>query len=185
MCHLYHGENKLHINEMIMMQSALYQINTLSWNIIQVQPTETTVRGYTCGSTRILCPYSEPTSLCSYSIMLLAQLRSNKYQFYKFLVFPDWGSNPRSTTFEASMTTISPQMPLKINSKKSDSFTFKISDQRLFPVQPFTHILIYCLETFFPHERHECNCNDAHLTLDRRVVAPESNKQQQFEINRK
>ena len=123
MCHLYHGENKLHINEMIMMQSALYQINTLSWNIIQVQPTETTVRGYTCGSTRILCPYSEPTSLWSYSIMLLAQLRSNKYQFYKFLVFPDWGSNPRSTTFEASMTTISPQMPLKINSKKSDSFT--------------------------------------------------------------
>jgi len=30
-CQLYHGENKLHIDEMLMMMSALFKINMLRW----------------------------------------------------------------------------------------------------------------------------------------------------------
>ena len=44
--------------------------------------TETTVRGYTCRSTRTHYPYFEPTSLCSYSLILCAWQRSSKYQLY-------------------------------------------------------------------------------------------------------
>jgi len=52
---LYHGENKLTLNKM-MMRSTLYHL------------TETTVRGETCCPTRTQYPDSEPTSLCSFSL---------------------------------------------------------------------------------------------------------------------
>jgi hypothetical protein len=42
---------------------------------------------------------SESTSLCSYSLMLHADRRTNKYKFYK------------STALEVSMLTITPPMP--------------------------------------------------------------------------
>ena len=66
----------------MMMRSALYQTNTLSCFFLQCQLTETTVRGQTCHSTRTYYPDSEPTSLCSFFLMMRAQRRSNKYQFY-------------------------------------------------------------------------------------------------------
>ena len=66
----------------MMMRSALYQTNTLCWIFLQCQLTETTVRGQTCHSTRTYYPDSEPTRLCSFFLMLRAQRRNNKYQFY-------------------------------------------------------------------------------------------------------
>ena len=47
---------------------------------------------------------SEPTSLCSFSLVLCALRKSNKYQFYS-LVWTDRGSNTRSTAFEESTLT--------------------------------------------------------------------------------
>ena len=57
---------------------------------------------------------SRPTRLvgllqCSFSLMLHAYWRRNKYQFYS-LVWSDGGSNPRSKTLEASTRTITPTM---------------------------------------------------------------------------
>ena len=37
---------------------------------------------HACRPTRTRYPDSEPTSLCSFSLMLRAELKSNKYQFY-------------------------------------------------------------------------------------------------------
>ena len=42
----------------------------------------TTIIGQICRSTRTHYSDSEPTSLCSFSLMLRSQRRSNKYQFY-------------------------------------------------------------------------------------------------------
>ena len=66
---LYHGQNKLIFNEMIM-RSPLYQTNGLGCIFIYCQLTETTVCGQTCCATRTHYPDSEPTSLCSFSLML-------------------------------------------------------------------------------------------------------------------
>ena len=64
-------------------------------------------------------PDSEPTSHCSYFLILHAYQRSNKYQSYIFFAFqPDLRSNPRSTANKASMLTITPPMrltPIKIS----------------------------------------------------------------------
>ena len=64
-------------------------------------------------------PDSEPTSHCSYFLILHAFQRSNKYQSYIFFAFqPDLRSNPRSTANKASMLTITPPMrltPIKIS----------------------------------------------------------------------
>ena len=55
----------------------------------------------------------KPNSFCSYSLMLHAQHKSNKYQC-KSLVWPDQppdqGPNSRSTTLEVSTLTITPPM---------------------------------------------------------------------------
>ena len=61
-----------------MMRSALYQTNTLSWNFIVLA--ETTVSGQT--STWTDYAVFRQTSLCSFSLMLHTQRRSNKYQLY-------------------------------------------------------------------------------------------------------
>ena len=66
----------------MMMRSALYQ------------PSETTVHGYTCLPTLTHYHDSEPTSLCSFSIILRAQRRSNKYQIYSLLFDPTAGLEP-------------------------------------------------------------------------------------------
>ena len=55
---------------------------------LECQFIETTVRGQTCRSTRTHYSDSPPTSLCSFSLMLRAQRRSNKYQFYSLWFDP-------------------------------------------------------------------------------------------------
>ena len=52
----------------------------------------------------------------TYQCLLCAKRRSNKYQFYNtlFLVWPYYGWNLRSTTFEASTLTITSPMRLMI-----------------------------------------------------------------------
>ena len=77
---LYYGENKLTVNEM-MIRSALYLTNTLSWIFIVLVPWKNSassmkqqladrqVRGRT---TLKHYPDSEPTSLWSFSLMLRA-----------------------------------------------------------------------------------------------------------------
>ena len=64
-----------------MLMSALYQTNTLSWIFIQF--TETTVRVQTCRSNRKHYSDSVTISLCSFSLMLRPQRRSNKYKSLK------------------------------------------------------------------------------------------------------
>ena len=67
---LCHGKNKLIFNEM-KMRSALFSNNTLSWIFI--------VLGH--WSTRSHYSDSEPTSVCSFSLMLRGERRSINYQF--------------------------------------------------------------------------------------------------------
>ena len=61
----------------MIIMSALEQINTLSWDFIV-----TTVCKKTCCNTLTHYSDSEQTSLCSFSLLLHAQQRSNKYHFY-------------------------------------------------------------------------------------------------------
>ena len=56
---LYHDENKLIFN-LMMMKSALYYTNTLCWIFIVLA---------ICRLTRTHYPASEPTSLCSFSML--------------------------------------------------------------------------------------------------------------------
>jgi len=58
--------------------------------------------------------WCQPTSLFSFSLMLCAWRRSNKYQFYRLWLLPDRGSNPRSTTL-----TITPPKRLMPNDDNS------------------------------------------------------------------
>jgi hypothetical protein len=62
MFQLYHGENSLVFDEMLM-RSALYWTNTLSW-VVTVLAYSRTVRGQTFLPTWTHYPDSEPTSLC-------------------------------------------------------------------------------------------------------------------------
>ena len=54
--------------------------------LIQSQP----VCGQTCHSTLTQYPDSEPTSLCSYSLLLCAYQKNSKYQFYMLLFGLTW-----------------------------------------------------------------------------------------------
>ena len=63
---------------MMMMRSALYQTNTLSWIFIVLD------HGNNSGPTLTHYPDSKPTSFCSFSLMLRDQRRSNKYYFIVF-----------------------------------------------------------------------------------------------------
>ena len=90
----------------MMMRSALYQPNTLSW-IIQCQLIKTTVRGYTCHPNRTHYPDSESTRPCSFSLLLR---RMNKYQFHSPWLDPIGArthdlrhSNPQSTALEPTI----------------------------------------------------------------------------------
>ena len=85
-CSVHLGENRLHFNEM-MRVSALYQINTLSF-IFQCQHTETTICEWTCRSSWTHYHHSEPASHCSYSLILDAQRKSSKCQFYSHWIDP-------------------------------------------------------------------------------------------------
>ncbi len=70
---LYHGKNKIHFEEiMIMMMSALYKTNMISW-IFTVLTHWNNSCGQTWHSTRTYYPDSWPTSLSSYTLMLQNQ----------------------------------------------------------------------------------------------------------------
>jgi hypothetical protein len=84
MFQLYHVENKFIFNPM-MMRSALYKTNTLSWIFKVLSHWNNSP---SCPPTRTHYSNSEPTSLCSFSLMLGAQRRSNTYQFYSLWFDP-------------------------------------------------------------------------------------------------
>ena len=71
---LYHGENRLIFSEM-MMRPSLYQTNTLSLFFYSASSPGRTVCGQTCRPTRKHYPDSQPTGLCSFSLMLLVYIR--------------------------------------------------------------------------------------------------------------
>ena len=66
-------------DDMIMM-FAFHQTNTAYLHFFNSASSQTTIHMQTCRSTHY--PDSEPTCLCSFFLMLCAQQRSNKYQFY-------------------------------------------------------------------------------------------------------
>ena len=67
----------------MMMKSALDQTNTLSWIFYSASSLKQQSAGrHVAPLGQIILIPSEPTSLCSYSLMLCAQRRSNKYQFH-------------------------------------------------------------------------------------------------------
>jgi hypothetical protein len=69
---LYHGENKLIFNEMLIM-SAFCQTNKLSWIFLVLAHWNKSPRiDMSCRHTRTHYPDSGPTSLCSFSLMLRA-----------------------------------------------------------------------------------------------------------------
>ena len=82
---LYHGENKLIFNEM-MMRSALFQTNTLSCIFIVLAHWNNTPR--IDMSPHLDTIAFEPTSRCSFFLMLRVYWRSNKYQFHSLLFYP-------------------------------------------------------------------------------------------------
>jgi hypothetical protein len=76
-CLVYNGDNKLHLDEMMMMYD-LYHTNRLSWILI--------VLAYWINNVRIdmslqldTIIYSESTSHSSYTLLLRGNRRSNKY----------------------------------------------------------------------------------------------------------
>ena len=107
---LYHGK-KLIFNEMTM-RSTLYYTNTLSW-ILQCQLTETTVRRQTYRLTWKHYPDSEPTCLCSFSLLLYALRRSNKYQYYCLWCDPI-RARPHNYRTRDEYANLTPSMRLSI-----------------------------------------------------------------------
>jgi hypothetical protein len=101
---LYHGENKLIFNEM-MIRSALFQTNKLSWICIAL--------AHWNNSLRIdMSPYSDTLFWfwANQSLLLLlnAKWSAEKQQIpiLYSLFWPERGSNSRSTTLAATMLTI-------------------------------------------------------------------------------
>ena len=74
----------------MMMRSTLYQTNTLTASSLKQQSGD---RRQTCYPTRTHYNDCEPTSLCSFSLMLCAQQRSNKYQFHSLWCDPTGARN--------------------------------------------------------------------------------------------
>ena len=101
---LYHGENKLIFNEMmILLCTRPTHLGFYNVNSLKQQPV--------CRPIQTHYLNSEQTSLCSFSLMLHAWWRSNKYQFYSLWFDP----NPWSTALEASTLTNTTPMWLSDN----------------------------------------------------------------------
>ena len=75
--------------------------------LLQCQFTEATIRGQTCRSPRTHYSDSEPANLCSYSLMLRAQQRSNTYKSYSLLFNP---KGSRTYDLPHARLTIAPPM---------------------------------------------------------------------------
>ena len=100
---LYHGENKLIVNVM-MMRSALFETNTLSWIF--------TVLAHWNNSTPHLDTLFWFRVNQSLLLLLSAACLAAKQQIpiLSSLVWPDRGSNPRSTALEASTLILTSPM---------------------------------------------------------------------------
>ena len=79
---LYHGGNQFIFNDKWRGPLSIRATHLVGF--LQFQLSETTVRGYTCCSTRTHYPDSEPTTICSFYLMLRAQSRSNRQQFNSY-----------------------------------------------------------------------------------------------------
>ena len=73
---LYHGENKLNFNEMMLKSLCTRPKHLVGY--LQCQQPETTVRGQTCRPTRIHYPDSKPNSLRFLSLMLSGEATNTK-----------------------------------------------------------------------------------------------------------
>ena len=111
---LYYGENKLILNEIMMVRSALFLINTLSLICI--------VLAHWNNSLRVDMSLHSDTlfwSRVNQSLLLLlnAEYLAEKQQIpiLLSLVSPDWDSNSRSTEHETSTLTITPPMQSMVN----------------------------------------------------------------------
>ena len=105
---LYHGENKLIFNEM-MIRSALYQTNTLSWIFIVLAHWINSLRVDMLFHSGTLSLFRANQSLL---FLLNAACLAEKQQIPILwsLVWPDQGLNPRSIALKESTLTITPQM---------------------------------------------------------------------------
>ena len=106
---LYHGENKLILNE-LMMRSTLYYTNTLSWIFI--------VLAHLNNSLWVdMSPHDTLFWFrVNHSLLFLLNdaclVEKQQILILKSLVWPDWGSNPRSAALKTSTLTITPPMRL-------------------------------------------------------------------------
>ena len=99
---------------------------TLSWIFIVLAHCNNSL-GQTHRPTWKYYPDSEPTSPCSFSLMLSGEATNTNFSW----VWPDCSSQQRSTTLEASTLTITPTMRLGrleiiINTIQCTSFEKKI-----------------------------------------------------------
>jgi hypothetical protein len=100
---LCYGVNKLHFDEMMM--SCLYHTRpTVKIFIVLAHRHNSLCLDISLHSDTHYSD-SEPTMLCSYSLVLHALRRSNKYQCYSLWGSLDCCSNPWSTALEASTLT--------------------------------------------------------------------------------
>ena len=101
---LYHGENRLICNEMIM-RSTLYEINRLSWMFIVLAHWNKSLQVDMSLHSDTLFWFRDNQSLL---FPLNAACIADKQQIPILLssVWPDRGSNPRSTALDASTQTI-------------------------------------------------------------------------------
>jgi hypothetical protein len=107
---LYHGENNLIFNEMMMM-SALYWANTLSWNIIVLAHWNNSPwEDMSLHSDTLFWFWANQSLLFLLNAACLAE--KQHIPIVKSLVWPNLDSNPRSTALETSTLTIMPPMPI-------------------------------------------------------------------------
>ena len=105
---LYHGVNKLIFNEMIML-FALYYTNTLSWIFIVLANWNNSLRvGMSLHSDTLFWFRTNQSLLFLLNAASLA--KKQQIPIAQSLVWPDRGSNPRSTALEASTLTITSPM---------------------------------------------------------------------------
>ena len=111
---------------------------------LKCQLSKTTARGQTRRHTRTHYPDSEPTSLCSFSLMLRASRRSNKYEFHS-LWFDPLGFEPSICHTRGSTLTITPSMRFEIYFIGCKTIEFSIIQRENTFVVPTR---VTCLEAF-------------------------------------